>query len=302
MTNAASWPKIIPRTILDDISVVIPTLGRDLLQDCLLSIAMGSAWPKNLIVIDQSSSQKVESWISILNDYRIQALYIPSSKRGVAAGLNEGISRVATRFIAITHDDCLADVNWLINMHTYLMDNPDEIITGRVEPGGVGTVVSIKTSSRPEKYRRPNLKEDILYPNNMGCAKEYFSKIGYFDEREFLRYAEDNDWSYRALKLGITIAYVPEIAVTHQDWRDHDQLAITYRNYAISQGGFYGKHLRNGDWFIAIRVVIGLVRSLKRIMIGVITNNRELMSTGLVVLLNMIPGIKAGFKGSIDNG
>jgi O-antigen biosynthesis protein len=137
MTNAASWPKIIPRTILDDISVVIPTLGRDLLQDCLLSIAMGSAWPKNLIVIDQSSSQKVESWISILNDYRIQALYIPSSKRGVAAGLNEGISRVATRFIAITHDDCLADVYWLINMHTYLMDDPDEIITGRVEPGGV---------------------------------------------------------------------------------------------------------------------------------------------------------------------
>jgi GT2 family glycosyltransferase len=61
-----------------------------------------------------------------------------------------------------------------------------------------------------------NLKEDILYPNNMGCAKEYFSKIGYFDEREFLRYAEDNDWSYRALKLGTTISYVPEIAVTHQ--------------------------------------------------------------------------------------
>jgi GT2 family glycosyltransferase len=301
ISDTLSWQDIVPKPVLENISVVIPTLGRDLLEGCLFSIAAGSAWPKKLIVIDQSSSPIVASWITDLRECGIQAYYSPSTKKGVAVGINEGIRKVNSRFIGVTHDDCLVDDNWLVNLCTYLNNNPDEIVTGRVEPGGTGTVVSIKTSKYPEKYSQPQLKEDILFPNNMGFAMEIFSEVGYFDESEFLRYAEDNDWSYRALRLGITIAYIPEIVVTHKDWRDQDQLTATFRNYAFSQGGFYGKHLRKGDWFIVLRIVIGIIRSVKRLLIGALTNNHELRSNGLAVLFNLMPGIKAGFTGSKEN-
>jgi GT2 family glycosyltransferase len=301
MTRNLSGREIIPRPTLQDISVVIPTLGRDLLLDCLFTILEGNAWPNHLIVVDQSSSSKVAGWTLSLHEYGMQTIYIPSTKKGVAAGRNEGILKANSRFFSITDDDCLVDADWLINIYTYLNNNPHEIVTGRVEPGGAGTVVSIKTSMYPEKYCRPRLKEDILYPNNMGCAKDLFLKIGYFDESEFLRFAEDNDWSYRALCQGISIAYIPEIVVTHKDWRDKDQLISTYRNYAFSQGGFYGKHLRNGDWFILLRILMDIIRSVKRLLISFITNNRASRSSGIAVLLNLIPGIKAGFFGSKNN-
>jgi GT2 family glycosyltransferase len=301
MTRNLSCREIIPRPILPDISIVIPTLGRDLLEGCLLSIAAGSSWPKELIVVDQSSSPNVENWIVALRDCGMQADYIPSITKGVAAGLNEGIRAVNSRFIGITHDDCLVDPDWLTNIFSYLKSNPGEIVTGRVEPGGSGYVVSIKTSNHPKKYKKPPLKVDVLYPNNMGCAKELFTKIGYFDEREFLRFAEDNDWSYRAFRLGIAISYAPDIVVTHKDWRDGNHLAVTFRNYAFSQGGFYGKHLRNGDWFILLRILMDIIRSVKRLLISFITNNRASRSNGIAVLLNLIPGIKAGFFGSKNN-
>ena len=45
-----------PRTSPTDVTVVIPTVGRPLLRDCLRSIAAGDTWPAELIVVDQSSS------------------------------------------------------------------------------------------------------------------------------------------------------------------------------------------------------------------------------------------------------
>jgi GT2 family glycosyltransferase len=162
-------------------------------------------------------------------------------------------------------------------------------------------VVSIKTSIHLEKYRRPQLKKDVLFTNNMGCAKNTFSKVGYFDE--YLCFAaEDNDWSYRALRLGITIAYVPEIIAIHEDWRNQDQIAATLRSYAYGQGGFYGKHLRKGDWFIGVRILIGITQSIIRLLLGILTNNRELRSNGMAILIYLIPGIRAGFSGSNEDG
>jgi GT2 family glycosyltransferase len=289
-----------PQPVLDDFTVIIPTLGRDLLEDGLLSIAMGNALPHSLIVVDQSSSPKVANWVARLSDYGIQALYCPSTKRGAAAGRNTGISQARTRFVAFIDDDCRADPNWLVNLSDHLHHHPTHIVTGLVEPGGDGPVASINTSPTPRVYTRPQLKEDVLFTGNMGCARDIFTTIGLFDESEFLRYAEDNDWSYRALCSGIAIAYAPNIVVTHLDWRDASQLAATYRGYASSQGGYYGKHLGHGSWYMVLRICIELARGLRRWLVGIIRKDSDRRASGHAFVTHLLPGILAGLRGAHD--
>jgi GT2 family glycosyltransferase len=130
----------------------------------------------------------------------------------------------------------------------------------------------------------------------MGCGRALFDTIGLFDEREFLRSAEDNDWSYRAMRAGVVIQYDPAVRVTHLDWRDDIQLAKTYRAYARSQGGVYGKFLRRGDWFVALRVLLELVRALRRWLLGVVRRDSDMSVRGWSTLSQLPAGIVAGWR------
>ncbi|MGD8752485.1 MAG: glycosyltransferase [Anaerolineales bacterium] len=288
---------ITPRTVLGDITLIIPTLGRDLLMECLESVATGCVWPARLIVVDQSSSAKVSSWVDEMSAIGINAGYLPSSETGTAAATNRGIERVETCFLAVTHDDCIVAPDWLKSLHFQLLKNFETVVTGRVEPGGSGVTVSIKTSTIPESYRKPLLKEDVLFPNNFGCERSVFSKVGLFDESYYLRFAEDNDWSYRALRAGVPIVYAPEVIVKHLDWRDNSRLIATYGAYARSQGGFFGKHLRRGDLFIALRIAIGLVRGFYRWVRGILSDDPIMIASGWYSMTKMPSGVIAGLRG-----
>jgi hypothetical protein len=61
-------------------------------------------------------------------------------------------------------------------------------------------------------------------------------------------------------------------------------------------GGFFGKYLRGGDGFIAMRTAIHLVRGSKRWLRGVITNNRELVLNGRAYVGGLVPGLIAGWR------
>jgi len=290
--------KITPRSTLEDLTVLIPTLGRPLLKQCLQSIVEGSFWPGHLIVVDQRSSLKVTSWLDALMNIGMSAEYLPSSQKGVAAGTNRGIERVRSRFVIVTHDDCIASPDWLECMGAKLRQHPEAIITGQVRPGSDGVVVSIKTSPISKIYTRRSLREDFLFPNNMGFSRSIYDTVGLFDESSFLLSAEDNDWSYRALRKGVPIIYAPEIVVEHLDWRDESQLLETFRAYARSEGGFYGKHLAHGDMFIALRSLIYIMRGLLRLGRGITTFDKDLIVNGGSSIVDFIPGIIAGICGS----
>ena len=93
------------RPVRGSLSIVIPTLGRPILESCLASIAAGDAWPARVIVIDQSSSEEVAIHLRGLEESGMTTLYLPSSQRGRSAGVNCGLEQVETRFVAITDDD-----------------------------------------------------------------------------------------------------------------------------------------------------------------------------------------------------
>ena len=135
-TNRLTTAEVETRPILEDITIVIPTLGRPILETCLSRIVDGRAWPEALIIVDQGTNPQVAAWIKTIRNIGIKAEHIPSSQSGRAAGVNRGLERVKTRFVAVTDDDCFVDENWLSNIADRLRLNPESVITGRVEAAG----------------------------------------------------------------------------------------------------------------------------------------------------------------------
>jgi GT2 family glycosyltransferase len=287
---------LVPRPLLDDLTLVIPTLGRPILEESLQAIATGDAWPARVVLVDQGTRAEVADWVLRLKDAGLDVLHLHSSERGIAKGVNRGIEQVRTRFFTVTDDDCLAEPDWLSAMVTRLRATPGAIITGRVEAEGEAEVVSLMTSRTPVTYTRPRLKHDSMSGGNMGVAREVVERIGLLDEDPALGGAWDCEYSYRALRAGIPITYAPEVVVRHVGWRDPSQRAAQYEVYGRSLAGFLGKYLRRGDVFIGLRLVIHALRALRRWIRGLLTGDEEAVLNGRGNMKGLWPGVRAGWR------
>jgi GT2 family glycosyltransferase len=282
--------------VCDDITVVVPTLGRDILRQCLDAMAAGSMWPRQIIVVDQGRRAEVEAMIADLVARGLDARWVPSTLTGKSAGLNQGFRLVKTRFVAITDDDCIVAADWLETMVRWLRQEPDAIITGRVEAGDGEVNLAVETSEVSSVQTRPALKHDRMVGGNMGLAMDTIVRVGGFEEDPCMRNAEDPEYAYRALRRGVRIVYTPDVVLLHLGWRDECARLQQYEQYARSHGGFYGKYLRRGDLFILVRVAVHLTRAGLRWLQSSIRGDAELARNGRAYVIGLLPGIIAGWR------
>jgi GT2 family glycosyltransferase len=285
------------RPVLPDLTVVVPSVGRPVLRDCLQSIADGTAWPAELVLVDQSGAPAVAGCVHDLRRLGLVVTHLQRPLRGVAAARNRGIEVVGTRWLAINDDDQVVTADWLVQMHAALLTWPHAVVTGRVDGAGDGVPSTISTPT-PAVHRRPLPDRDPLFAGNMGASLEVMRKVGAFDESPALNGAEDNDWGHRALRLGIPIVYQPQVAVTHLDWRTPEQVAATHGRYARAQGAFYGKHLRSGDLRLGRRAVRDIARGPWLVLRAGATRNAHLAMLGRAETRGILPGIVAGLSGA----
>lgn len=285
-----------PRPMAHELTLVIPTLGRPILAQCLGGVLAGRAWPAAIIVVDQGSSPEIAAWLEDLRGLGIDARHEPCAGRGRALGLNAGLRLVATRFAVITDDDCVPDARWIEGYARRLAAHPGTVFTGSVVAGGADRVLNTVTDSRPAIAHRRSLSFDRLSGGNCGMALDVLRRVGLFDDDPCMRYAEDGEWAYRALKARVPIAYAPDLVVTHVGWRDLDERLDQYRSYARSHGAFFGKHLRRGDLYIVLRAKVHLARALRRWLRGVTRRDAELAANGRSYAIQLLPGIIAGMR------
>lgn len=284
------------RLVLDHFTVIIPTVGRPILQRCLQSIASSTVLPARIIAIDQGENPAVADWLRDVEALGVETLHLRSAERSAASARNRGVEQVETSFVAAIDDDCVVEKDWLERMDIQLHQNPTAIVTGRLEPADDGIPPTIVTSRVPRLFRRPSVRNlSPLASANMGFAVLTARHIGVFDES--LSAAEENDWAYRALRAGVPILYAPEIVVYHIHWRDKSQLAATYRAYAWSQGTFYGKHLRRGHLSMLLRTAFSLIRGARSLMVGVLKNDYRRRADGFARITHLIPGVVVGLRG-----
>ena len=287
-------------TVIDrqthELTVVIPTLGRSILRGTLDALAQGSVRPAEVIIVDQGRRDELAAMAAKYTAAGMPVAWIPSHQTGRSAGLNDGMSRVRTEYTAITDDDCVPAPDWVEGIVRELSLRPDAILTGRVKAGGQEPVLSVVLSEKAIEQRRPSLRFDRLSGGNMAIATSLARRLGPFQEAACMRTAEDAEFAYRALRAGVPIRYAPQVVVTHQGWRDPAQRSSQYRDYGLSQGGFYGLYLRRGDLFIALRAIVHLGRSLKRWLLGRLRNDDEMAVNGRAYVKGLLPGLIAGWR------
>lgn len=302
MSDETPWSEVVaaarraPRPVAEDVTLVIPTLGRPIIAKCLGAILAGSAWPKAIVVVDQGGSGRIARQLEDLCALGVEARYQRSGGRGRALGLNEGLRLVTTPFVVITDDDCVPDGQWIEHFAAHFANEPGAVFTGQVAAAGEERVISIVSDQRRATSRKPGFSFDRLSGGNCGMGLKVLQRIGLFDEDPCMSFAEDGEWAYRVLKAGIPVVYSPDLIVAHVGWRSSDERLSQYRRYARSHGAFFGKHLRHGDLFIILRASIHLARALRRWLKGTVAGDAELAANGRSYATQLIPGIIAGMK------
>jgi len=281
---------------LEDVSVAIPTIGRtDMLKKCLESIAAGETLPGEVLILDQSQESAVSNLASEFSDIQIRV--VTCEGKGIARNMNLALKNSKTDRVLVTHDDCVVDCQWVKNGASALKANPNGIVTGPVLPGG-GDPKAVPSTINRGAYIdfTGTLMHGALYPNNMGLHCSSALEIGGFDERKgFHTAAEDLDFSYRWLRSKRTMKYIPEMSVTHNDWREPSELSGLYKHYARCAGRFYGKHLITGDAHIAKQVAKdirkGVLAWRSKLVSGTPRWQDELLELPFWVPIGVIEGI-----------
>jgi GT2 family glycosyltransferase len=277
-------------------TVVIPTLGRECLRQSVRAIAAGTVLPAEIILSHQGSPESMRAMLLELQQLPVTIRYVHCDQRGAAAGRNTGIRQVNTEFFASTDDDCIVDRKWLEEIVRTLEQHPGEIVSGRVladEPGAPST----NESTRIRVFKRLPFKGDHFAGGNFGTSLAIFNATGPFDETELLRYCEDPEWSYRAMVQGFPIRFIPNVSVTHLHWRDVSAMETLYSQYAYSQGGWFGRRLRQFDVMFAIRLLYELARGGKRWCVGSIRGDVLRKVNGRAFVVDLLRGVLVGWAG-----
>lgn len=283
----------------DDITVVIPTLGRAILERSLDAIVTGECAPGRIIVVDQSSSPAIGELLRPAAALGIETTHLCSNEQGRSAGLNRGLEQVISRFAVVTDDDCLADSAWICRLGKHLREFPERVFTGQITAAGEEPVLGTVLAAEGSISSKPAITFDRMSGGNLGLAISVVQRVGLFDEDPCVCYSEDGEWAYRALRQNVEIAFVPDVIVSHIGWRKQDQRLEQYRGYAFSHAAFFGKYLRRGDAFMLLRAGTHLLRAVRRWSSGAIRGDRELAANGRSYTMQFFPGLIAGLRSNL---
>ncbi|MGA0706290.1 MAG: glycosyltransferase family 2 protein [Steroidobacteraceae bacterium] len=285
-----------------DVTVLIPTVGRPVLERAIAAIECGTAWPCELVVVDQSVDAIARKIVEAACARGFPARWLACDGRGRSLGLNTGLSQIRSRIVLITDDDCLARMDWLQSMVARLRANPGCLVTGRVLAEDGAVQLSVAVDDREVLQVKPSPRFDRLSGGNMGFHRLICERVGPFSTQPAMRTAEDAEYAYRALRMGVPILYAPEVCVTHLGWRDQSARTEQYRSYALSQSGMFGWYVRQGDVFMLLRSAVHLLRCARRWLLGSLKGDREMATNGRSYLMYFFLGFSVGWKAWASSG
>ena len=269
----------------------------ELLHDAVRRVLAMTTLPDELVVVDQSARPD-DRLPALAEAAGVRLRYEWAPDRGLSRARNRGL-RVATGdLVAMTDDDVLVDEDWLAGVVDALVaGGPRTVLTGLVRPGPpeLPGAWAPSTTTDPEPAEWEGLVDlDPLYPCNLALWRSAVEEVGPFDERlgagTDLPAAEDNDFGYRALRAGYRIVYRPDLGVTHRAWRDEGALGPLMHGYGLGQGGFYAKHVRAGDRFVARRAVRDVASHVRRGLVLALRGNRSKATSDLAYSAGLVRG------------
>lgn len=195
------------------------------LRECIQSLLRQSLRPKQILIVDNCSSDNSLDEIEETQQVKILR---ESQNLGFAEANNKAMILSETEFVALLNPDAVASADWLeqlvagISIHPnaasfgskqFLLNKPNTI-------DGVGDFYHVSGYLGRMGHNRPahsiKMKSDIF--SACGCAvlfrKDIFIAAGGFD-RDFFCYIEDIDLGFRLRLLGYSAILVEDAVVYH---------------------------------------------------------------------------------------
>ncbi|MGA5115187.1 glycosyltransferase family 2 protein [Streptomyces pseudogriseolus] len=188
-------------------AVVIPTLVRDTLADCLAALAAARGpRPERVVLVDDRPAASadpdpapLEHALSVLGDLRARTIVLPGDARGPAAARNTGLRAVTEPWVVFVDDDVQVGPHWCAQLQRDLAEaTPD---TAGV-PGVI--TVPLPRGRRPTDWERgtAGLARARWITADMAYRTDVLRRAGGFDERFPRAHREDADLALRLLDAG----------------------------------------------------------------------------------------------------
>lgn len=185
-------------------SVVIPTIGRPCLDDCLHALATADGpQPEKIIVVDD---RKVisEPLVTMPPDrWRDTLLFVLSGGRGPAAARNAGWRNTDSDWVVFVDDDVEVGPHWFTELVNDLSDAGDSTAAVSAD-----IAVPLPSDRRPTDWERTvaGLADANWITADLAYRRDVLTKVGGFDERFRRAYREDADLALRVLDAGFELA------------------------------------------------------------------------------------------------
>jgi len=200
-------------------SVIIPAFNAErTIYKCLESVLNNDYGSFEVIVVNDNSNDNTQDTIKGFVDNRLR-IFTEKTNSGPAFVRNRGIRESIGEILLLLDADSFVEKDW-ISRHVKLHKDMDaDIIGGGIE--GVHNTIYGKCDAICNWWtsipysRNYYLKKLHLPTNNMSIKREIFNKIGYFDEG--LRFGEDAEFCYRALKKQVKIYFRCDLVISHYE-------------------------------------------------------------------------------------
>ncbi|MFF0589811.1 glycosyltransferase family 2 protein [Streptomyces sp. NPDC003781] len=186
-------------------AVVVPTLVRDTLADCLAAlVAAHGPDPDEIVLVDDrpdpdADPGALEHALTVLGDLRERTVVLRSGGRGPAAARNTGCRAVTSPWTAFLDDDVQVGPHWCDQLIQDLAEAAPD--TGAVQ--GV-IAVPLPGERRPTDWERgtAGLAQARWITADMAYRTDVLKQVGGFDERFTRAFREDADLALRVLDAG----------------------------------------------------------------------------------------------------
>lgn len=196
------------------VSIVIPTYNagpalKDTIEGCL-----NQDYPSdrlNVIIVDDGSAEATSSLIS---GYPVE--YIYQDNRGPASARNTGWKAATGEIVCFTDSDCVPERSWVRKLMEGYTSEGVGGVGGSYEIRNPGSFLARLIHSEIRARHRAMPREaDFLGSFNVSYRRSVLERVGGFDESFRFPSAEDNDLSYKVLKAGCKLVFLPDAKVGH---------------------------------------------------------------------------------------
>jgi GT2 family glycosyltransferase len=205
-------------------------------------------YPYKLLLIDNGSTDGTREFFTKLKEVENIDVTLFKENIGVGPAWNYGIQRAIrkydSRYFFIPNNDILLHPDTIDTLLETVKDENIALATATDISGKVNTALDVLSLPMPSH-------EELTEAPEFSCfmlKKETIEKIGYFDEKFFPAYFEDNDYHYRIRLAGLNASKTNRAIYFHYGSRtikDNGQIRDT-ANYGYTINREYYKEKWGG--------------------------------------------------------